>query len=125
MSRSPAPQRWMVLAVSLSLLLGGAACKPKSDEERGREAMEEMQKSMVDFDALALEQKTDRAAVEEVQRNLTAINEYQGEINGKIDSVTVNAIQAFQRTAGLRDDGLITAETRSKLAAAAAAQAKQ
>ncbi len=59
--------------------------------------------------------------VSEVQRNLTTINEYQGEINGKIDSVTVNAIQSFQRTAGLKDDGIITAQTREKLAAAAKA----
>ena len=55
-----------------------------------------------------------------MQKNLTVINEYQGEIDGKLDSVTVNAIQAFQRTAGLKDDGLITAATRQKLAAAAA-----
>ena len=64
---------------------------------------------MVDVEAIALEQKADPAVVSEVQRNLTTINEYQGEIDGKLDSVTVNAIQAFQRTAGLKDDGIITA----------------
>ena len=70
--------------------------------------------------SVALEQKADPAVISEVQRNLTAINEYQGEINGKLDSVTVNAVQAFQRTANLKDDGLITETTRQKLAAAAA-----
>jgi peptidoglycan hydrolase-like protein with peptidoglycan-binding domain len=60
--------------------------------------------------------------VEEAQRNLTTINEYQGEINGKLDSVTINAVQSFQRTAGVRDDGIITPATRTKLAAAAQAQ---
>ena len=122
MSHSNAPHRWLALVAGLSLLLGGAACEPKSDEERGREAMKEMEKSMVDFDSIALEQKADAAVVEDVQRNLTAINEYQGDINGKVDSVTVNAIQAFQRSAGLRDDGMITADTRTKLAAAARAK---
>jgi peptidoglycan hydrolase-like protein with peptidoglycan-binding domain len=55
-----------------------------------------------------------------VQQNLTTINEYKGEVNGKLDSVTVNAIQAFQRDAGLIDDGIIDQRTRSKLQAAAA-----
>ena len=41
------------------------------------------------------------------------------EANGKLDSVTINAIQAFQRSAGLKDDGIIDAHTREKLAAAA------
>ncbi len=77
---------------------------------------------MVDVEAIALEQKADPATVTEVQRNLTAISEYQGEITGKLDSVTVNAIQAFQRSAGLQDNGIIDATTRAKLAAAAKAQ---
>jgi peptidoglycan hydrolase-like protein with peptidoglycan-binding domain len=88
-------------------------------EDRARETAEKIQKSMVDVEAVALDQKTAPAVVSEVQRNLTAINEYQGEISGKLDSVTINAIQSFQRTAGLEDDGIITDATRQKLAAAA------
>jgi peptidoglycan hydrolase-like protein with peptidoglycan-binding domain len=55
-----------------------------------------------------------------VQENLTAIHEYQGEISGKFDSVTVNAIQAFQRASGLEDNGIVDARTRERLQAAAA-----
>lgn len=42
--------------------------------------------------------------------------EYQGEVNGKIDAITINAVQAFQRAAGLKDTGVITDDTRRKLA---------
>jgi peptidoglycan hydrolase-like protein with peptidoglycan-binding domain len=105
---------WLLLAVLAT------ACSNQTAEERGRELAEKMQKSMVDVEAIALEQKADSAVISEVQRNLTTINEYQGEINGKLDSVTVNAIQAFQRAAGLKDNGIITDSTRQKLAAAAA-----
>ena len=108
------------------LMLAGvlAACTQQTDEERGREAMKEMQKSTVDVEAIALAQPASPELVSEVQRHLTAIHEYQGEINGKIDSVTVNAIQSFQRTASLPDDGIINEATRKKLAAAAAGQGK-
>jgi peptidoglycan hydrolase-like protein with peptidoglycan-binding domain len=74
---------------------------------------------MVDVEAVALQQQAAPEVIAEVQRNLTAINEYQGEINGTLDSVTVNAIQAFQRSAGLKDNGIISKATRARLAAAA------
>jgi peptidoglycan hydrolase-like protein with peptidoglycan-binding domain len=80
---------------------------------------EKIQQSIIDVEAVALAQKVDPAVVSEVQRHLTTIKEYQGEITGKLDSVTINAIQAFQRTAGLKDDGLLSEDTRRKLAAAA------
>src|SRR5262245_17613284 len=95
------------------------ACSKQSVEDRAREQAEKIQKGMVDVEAVALDHKTTPDIVSEVQRNLTAINEYQGEINGTLDSVTINAIQSFQRTAGLKDDGIITDKTREKLAAAA------
>lgn len=107
------------LGVALLTALGAAGCSHKTVEERARETADKMQKSLVDVEGIALEQKADPALVSEVQRNLTTINEYQGEIDGKIDSVTVNAIQAFQRTAGLPDDGIITQDTRQKLSSAA------
>ena len=108
-----------LVGVGCLALLLAAGCSQKSVEERARETAEKMQASMVDVEAIALQQKAEPDVVSEVQRNLTAIHEYQGEINGKLDSVTVNAIQAFQRTAGLKDNGIITADTRQKLAAAA------
>ena len=107
------------LGVALLTSLAAAGCSHKTVEERARETAEKMQKSMVDVEGIALEQKADPAVVSEVQRNLTTIKEYQGEIDGKIDSVTVNAIQSFQRSASLPDDGIITQATRQKLAAAA------
>jgi peptidoglycan hydrolase-like protein with peptidoglycan-binding domain len=111
----------LVLAgVALAGTLAAGGCSKQTVEERARETAEKIQKSMVDVEGIALEQKIDPAIVAEVQKNLTTINEYQGEINGTLDSVTINAIQSFQRTAGVKDDGIITQATRQKLAAAAA-----
>ena len=107
-------------AVIVLAALAAAGCSRQSVEERARDTLEKIQAGMVDVEAIALEQKADPAVITEVQRNLTAINEYQGEVDGKLDSVTINAIQAFQRTAGVKDDGIITDATRKKLAAAAA-----
>ncbi|MDX2165409.1 MAG: peptidoglycan-binding domain-containing protein [Deltaproteobacteria bacterium] len=101
------------------LLAGAVGCSKQTVEERAREQAEKIQKELADYDTAALEQKVDPAVVSEVQTQLTAIKEYQGEINGQIDGVTINAIQAFQRTAGLHDTGVITDETRTRLAAAA------
>ncbi len=107
------------LGPALCALAFVAACDRGSIEERARETAEKIQRSMVDVEAVALEQSASPELISEVQRHLTAINEYQGEVNGQLDSVTVNAIQAFQRTAGLEDDGIITEETRTALAEAA------
>ncbi|MEO8603216.1 MAG: peptidoglycan-binding domain-containing protein [bacterium] len=106
----------LTAVVALVLVAG---CGGQSVEDRARETAEKIQKEMGDRDADALAQVADPAVVSEVQRQLTVINEYQGAIDGKIDSVTVNAIQAFQRTAGLKDNGMLTPDTRTKLAAAA------
>ena len=75
--------------------------------------------SLKDVEAIALEQKVEAEVVKQAQLQLTALKEYQGEVNGKLDSVTVNAIQAFQRTAGIEDDGILNEKTRKKLADAA------
>jgi len=107
----------LTAALSLALLTG---CSKQSVEERAREQAEKIQKEMGDPDADALAQPADPSVISDAQRQLTVINEYQGEIDGKLDSVTVNAIQSFQRTAGLKDNGMLTADTRTKLAAAAA-----
>jgi peptidoglycan hydrolase-like protein with peptidoglycan-binding domain len=112
------------LAAIVALVLV-SGCGGQSVEDRAREQAEKIQKEMGDRDADALAQQVDVAVVSDVQRQLTALHEYQGEIDGKIDSVTVNAIQAFQRTSGLKDNGMLTPETRTKLAAAAAQPAKQ
>lgn len=117
--RSALSRRLCLAGTVLILALAAIGCNNQTIEERARDTLEKIQKGMVDVEAIALEQKADPAVISEVQRNLTAINEYQGEIDGKLDSVTINAIQSFQRTAGLKDTGIITAATREKLAAAA------
>lgn len=109
--------RCLVLAALLGLAAG---CTGQTAEERAREAAEQIKESIPDVEAIALAQPVEASVVEEVQRQLTALHEYQGEINGKLDSVTVNAIQAFQRSVGLKDDGILDAHTREKLTEAAA-----
>jgi peptidoglycan hydrolase-like protein with peptidoglycan-binding domain len=74
---------------------------------------------MPEVEATALAQPIDVEVVKEVQKNLTSIHEYQGEINGVLDSVTLNALEAFQRSVGKPDNGIIDEETRLKLAEAA------
>jgi peptidoglycan hydrolase-like protein with peptidoglycan-binding domain len=74
-----------------------------------------------DLEAVAMTQPIDPNVAKEVQENLAVLHEYQGEINGTFDVPSVNAIQAFQRTAGLKDDGIVDERTRTKLQAAAAA----
>jgi peptidoglycan hydrolase-like protein with peptidoglycan-binding domain len=74
---------------------------------------------MPDVDEQALAQAIDPEAVNKVQQNLQALHEYQGEVTGKLDRVTLNAIQAFQRAHGLEDDGIVDARTRQELADAA------
>lgn len=96
-----------------------AACTGKSKEERAREAAEEIDKAMPEVEATALAQTVSPEVVKEIQRNLTAIHEYQGEINGVLDSVTLNALEAFQRSIDERDNGIVDKEIRRKLAEAA------
>lgn len=117
--------RALTAVSAVALLLSAAGCDTRSIEDRAREAEKATKESMgPDLEAIAIAQPIDASVAKEVQANLTAIHEYQGEVNGKFDGVTVNAIQAFQRTAGLNDDGIVTEKTRTKLQAAAAA-AKQ
>jgi peptidoglycan hydrolase-like protein with peptidoglycan-binding domain len=105
--------------VLLGVLCTLVACTGKSEEERAREAEEEIDKSMPEVEATALAQTVGEDVVKEVQRNLTKIHEYQGEINGVLDSVTLNALEAFQRSLGEPDNGIIDDKVRRKLEEAA------
>jgi peptidoglycan hydrolase-like protein with peptidoglycan-binding domain len=114
--------RSVVAACALTIVFSATGCGGRSVEDRAREAEKATKESLgPDLEAVAVAQPIDPAVAKEVQQNLTVIHEYQGEVNGKLDSVTVNAIQAFQREAGLRDNGILDESTRSKLQAAAAA----
>jgi peptidoglycan hydrolase-like protein with peptidoglycan-binding domain len=97
----------------------------KAMEQRMREIEKRMKDSMPKTQQIALAQKPDPEVVRKVQDQLKALNEYlEPAPSGKIDMVTVNAIEAFQRRAGLKEDGLLDEETLKKLdEAAKAAQA--
>lgn len=95
-------------------------------EARARQAAEKIKESIPDVQGRALEQRATEEEVREAQRALRIVKEYLGEVNGTLDPVTVNAIQAFQRARGLRDDGILNERTKRELrkVLAAAPQAK-
>jgi hypothetical protein len=108
----------------IALLASAPGCKSKTIEEREREAADAVSRSIEDVDGIALAQQADPAVVKEVQEHLTKLHEYQGPITGKLDAVTINALQAFERSQDLKDDGIIDAEVRRRLATAAGGTSK-
>jgi len=92
-----------------------SACSGGDIESRAREQAEKFKESMGEAETKALEQKATPDQVKRAQEALTAASEYQGEIDGKLDAVTVNAIEAFQRSHGLAGDGLLNDKTTSLL----------
>jgi len=109
-----------VMTVVMIGLLAVAGCTGGNEEERGRQALEKMKESLPDVEAKALAQKVTPETVKEAQEGLKAANEYLGEVNGKLDAVTVNAIEAFQRSRGLKDNGILTDKTQRALREAVA-----
>src|SRR5262245_1043352 len=105
-------RRTMLVLVTAIALVG---CTGESSEQRGREALEKIKESMPDVEAKALAQKTTPEDVKEAQTALKLAKEYLGEVNGKLDSVTVNSIQAFQRAHGLTADGMLNSKTQRLL----------
>jgi peptidoglycan hydrolase-like protein with peptidoglycan-binding domain len=110
-----------VLPLVVMLAVLASACSKQDQEERAREAAEKIKASIPDVDAIALAQKVSPADIKTAQEELTKLNEYQGEINGTLDSVTVNAIEAFQREHGLSSNGLLSDETTRLMREAAQA----
>jgi len=110
--------RRIALILMSCALLG--ACSQRSTEERGREALEKIKESIPDIEARALEQKVSAEDVKQAQQALKVLNEYLGDATGTLDSVTVNAIEAFQRSSGLEADGMLTEKTQRLLKEAAA-----
>src|SRR5262249_3349334 len=114
------PAARCVLFCALGLLLSAVACSGPTLEERAKEAEGSAKKSLLSIDHDAYGQKIDPAEVKKVQEQLTALNEYMGPVNGKLDTVTINAFEAFQRNNDLHPDGMFTRATLSLLEAAAA-----
>jgi hypothetical protein len=98
----------LALLPVLGLVLCGSACTFPTDQERAKAAEESAKKSLVAIDHLALEQKVDAERVKKIQQQLTAVNEYMGPVNGKLDQVTVNAYEAFQRRNDFYPDGIFS-----------------
>jgi len=98
-------------------LLALAACKGKSAEMRAREQLEKMKESVPDTEAKALEQKATPDEVRVAQTGLKAADEYLGDVNGQLDAVTINAIEAFQRSHGMKDNGILDERTQRLLQA--------
>jgi len=112
-------RQMIAISVALAVLAG---CHGRSAETRAREAAEKIKESIPDVEAQALEQPVTPAQVRQAQEGLTAAGEYLGEVNGKLDAVTVNSIEAFQRAHGLRADGILDDKTMRLLRQAAGTQ---
>jgi peptidoglycan hydrolase-like protein with peptidoglycan-binding domain len=108
--------RWALVGVLLAAL-ACTACNGPSSEMRAREAAKKIKASIPDVEAKALAQKVSADVLKQAQTALTKADDYQGDINGKLDSVTVNAIEAFQRAHDLTDNGILDARTRRALQA--------
>jgi peptidoglycan hydrolase-like protein with peptidoglycan-binding domain len=108
-----------IILVTLTVLAG---CSDGGAEKRGREALEKIKESMPDIEAKALGQKVTPEQVQRAQEQLLALKEYLGEANGRLDAVTVNSIEAFQRSRGIEADGILNEKTQRLLQQAVAKQ---
>ncbi len=108
------------VAVALLSLLAVGACRREDPEERARRMAEEVQAALGDVQAAALAQKVAPETVREAQQHLRTLGEYLGEVNGVLDAVTVNAVQAFQTAEGLEPNGILDERTMARLREAAA-----
>lgn len=105
--------RTTLLLVTATVMLG--ACNGQSAEMRARAQLEKVKESVPDVEAKALAQKVTPDDVRKAQEALRSVNEYLGEVNGQLDAVTVNAIEAFQRAHGLKGNGILDDTTQRAL----------
>ena len=110
-------RRTVLMAVVLAFL---AACSGKDAETRAREAEKKIKESIPDVVGAAMAQKVTPEQVKQAQEELKVLSEYLDEPSGTLDAVTVSAIQAFQRTEGLKADGMLNEKTMRLLQEAAA-----
>jgi peptidoglycan hydrolase-like protein with peptidoglycan-binding domain len=110
-------RRTVILLAALCVI---AACWGKDSETRAREAEKKIKDSIPDVVGVALAQPASAEHVKLAQEQLKTLNEYFGEANGKLDAVTVSAIQAFQRAQGMKADGMLNDKTMRLLQEASA-----
>lgn len=108
--------------LALTSLVAVAACEVPTAEERAKAAEEIAKRSLQSIDHGAMSQKVDPEVVKKVQEQLTVLNQYMGPINGKLDQVTINAYEAFERNNDLQPDGMFDDDTLRLLEAAARAR---
>lgn len=125
MTATPSRTFLRFLVATMCGLVLAAGCSGGDPEQRAREMAERMKNAIPNTEQVALQQKASEETVKQAQENLAKLDEYMGPVNGEIDSVTVNAIEAFQRSQSLKPDGLLTDRTTQALnGAAAGAQPK-
>jgi peptidoglycan hydrolase-like protein with peptidoglycan-binding domain len=94
-------------------------CSSELAEEKARAAERRAREAIQPLDQGALEQELSKDVVSKVQTQLTTLKEYMGPINGKLDQVTLNAFESFQRKNDITADGRFDEETLRLLEAAA------
>ena len=104
--------------VALAVALAG--CTGQDAETRAREAERKIRESIPDAQGTALAYKVPADQVKQAQEALKVLKEYLGEPNGRLDDVTVNAIEAFQHSQGVEADGVLDETTQRSLQEAAA-----
>ena len=121
MANRRARRGWAGALAAGAWVLAAYGCASGDPEQAGREAAARAKAAIRAIDADAYDQKIAPEVVKTVQQQLTALKEYQGPIDGKLDPVTLNAFEAFQRSQGVTTNGMFTDKLLAKLAAAAAA----
>lgn len=101
------------LGIAAALAVG---CSSQDPQELAKLAMERAKASARSIDHAAAAQQVDAEAVKQVQQQLTVLKEYMGPINGRLDPVTLNAFEAFQRSEGMTPDGMFTRSALERLA---------
>ena len=108
----------LALALAFGVFLGGCETGPGESQEsreafkaRMLEIEKRMKDSMPKTQENALKQNVNGETLNRVQQQLATLKEYQGEPTPKMDFVTVNAIQAFQRQMRLDENGLLDEKT--------------
>ena len=101
MANRRARRGWAGALAAGAWVLAAYGCASGDPEQAGREAAARAKAAIRAIDADAYDQKIAPEVVKTVQQQLTAIKEYQGPIDGKLDPVTLNAFEAFQRSQGV------------------------
>jgi peptidoglycan hydrolase-like protein with peptidoglycan-binding domain len=110
----------LVAALALvAALFSISACSEDLAKEKARAAAERARDAIQPLDHGAMEQTIAPEQVKAVQASLTVLKEYMGPINGKLDQVTLNALESFQRKNDITADGRFNEETLTLLQQAA------